>query len=404
MGAKPIDANTFAEVTGLPVVVKPGGKFLLTQKFVDGMQNYAAHWDGPVVAVMHPTDVETSNLDNVEVSPDDVNFQIKPIPFDSAELRRYLPTCGFVHWGPHHLLPDLGRVLQAAGTPNSMVTEYNLQTRIQIIQAKNYSLPRRWRKYVWEWGQEKKIRDNIRRCTGFDANGTPTFNSYKSLNSRNLLYFDTRMSSSMFIDDDRLETRLQRMMTNDGPLRLLFSGRLNEMKGAMDVVLVAHELKRRGVPFQFEICGGGVSEPTMTAYLQLHDLNDCVTMRGVLDFSTELVPHICDDVDLFVCCHKQGDPSCTYLETFACGVPIAGYLNEAFAGLCQRVDAGWGVPMNEVLTLADTIERLQKNRGEIAEKSRRAVEFARQHSFEETFDRRMQFFRQCVAASPTAGA
>ncbi|MGB7328207.1 MAG: glycosyltransferase [Rubripirellula sp.] len=205
------------------------------------------------------------------------------------------------------------------------------------------------------------------------------------------------MSEDMFIDEERLSNRLEEVRKNEKPLRLLFSGRLNEMKGAMDIVLVAHELKKRGLNFQFDICGGGVLEESMRQYIGDHDLEDCVQLRGILDFATELVPKICDSTDLFVCCHKQGDPSCTYLETFACGVPIAGYLNEAFEGISERVDAGWGVKMNDVIGMATTIERLSKHRDEIATKSVNALTFSRQHTFESTFERRMQFFRKCVA-------
>ena len=47
-----------------------------------------------------------------------------------------------------------------------------------------------------------------------------------------------------------------------------------------------------------------------------------VQFRGNLDFKHRLVPLLQNEIDLFVCPHVQGDPSCTYLETMACGVPL----------------------------------------------------------------------------------
>lgn len=39
-------------------------------------------------------------------------------------------------------------------------------------------------------------------------------------------------------------------------------------------------------------------------------------------------------------CHRQGDPSCTYLETYACGMPIVGYNNQAHQGILASNNAG----------------------------------------------------------------
>jgi glycosyltransferase involved in cell wall biosynthesis len=168
------------------------------------------------------------------------------------------------------------------------------------------------------------------------------------------------------------------------------------MKGALDLVLVASELQRRGVPFRLSICGAGTLEGAMKEQIARRGLERVVTMRGVLPFNDELLPFV-READVFLSCHKQGDPSCTYLETFACGVPMVGYLNEAFAGLLARVDAGWGIPMHDVRAMADVVERLSRERAEIATKARRAAAFARQHTFESTFARRTAFFRECAA-------
>jgi glycosyltransferase involved in cell wall biosynthesis len=133
----------------------------------------------------------------------------------------------------------------------------------------------------------------------------------------------------------------------------------------------------------------------MRREVEREGLTDCVTFRGILDFETELAPLVRDEVDLFVCCHRQGDPSCTYLETFACGVPIAGYANEAFSGLLERVCAGVSVPIGDVHGLADAIARLARPdaHGSLEAMGQSALDFARQHTFESTFERRVEHFR-----------
>ncbi len=391
-----MEPETFAELSGLPVIVKEDGSFVITRKFLEGMERYAEGWPGPVIAVMHPTRHETSNLDHVTVRPGDLRFGIQALPFDSAPLRTLLAGCGFVHWGPHHLLHDLAGVLEQAGVPSVYFTEYSLRTRCQIVAAEVRNPLIRWRRYLWEWQQERRIRRNIPRVSGFEANGTPTFDAYRDLNPHHLLYFDTRTRADMRITPHELEERLARTLDARCPLHLVFSGRLNEMKGAMDLLELAAELRRRGVAFRLSICGSGVLEAAMRQRVAAEGLGESVVLRGVLDFETGLVPFVKREADLFVCCHKQGDPSCTYLETMACGVPIAGYRNEAFAGLLERVDAGWGVPLDDVRALAETVARLAVRRPEIAEKGRTALAFASEHTFERTFDRRLAFFREAA--------
>ncbi|NTU93705.1 MAG: glycosyltransferase, partial [Chlorobiaceae bacterium] len=102
------------------------------------------------------------------------------------------------------------------------------------------------------------------------------------------------------------------------------------------------------------------------------------------------------NTDLFVCLHRQSDPSCTYLETLACGVPIVGYNNRAFAGLLARADIGWGAELNDIEGIAGRIAYLNEHRSEIAGRSANSIVFARQHGFETTFRNRIDHLRSCI--------
>jgi hypothetical protein len=132
----------------------------------------------------------------------------------------------------------------------------------------------------------------------------------------------------------------------------------------------------------------------MTRDIDRLGVGDVFTMRGVLDFRTELVPFVREQVDVFVCPHVQGDPSCTYMETFALGVPIAGYDNEAFQGLVELGPVGWSSPLGDIERLADRITWLDCNRESIAARSRFARTLAEDHTMERTFARRLEHLRR----------
>jgi hypothetical protein len=65
-----------------------------------------------------------------------------------------------------------------------------------------------------------------------------------------------------------------------------------------------------------------------------------VRLHGAVDFDTALVPFTRTGADMFLGCHRQSDPSCTYLEATGCGVAIAGHDNRIWSGLNAAAEAG----------------------------------------------------------------
>ena len=167
------------------------------------------------------------------------------------------------------------------------------------------------------------------------------------------------------------------------------------MKGANHLVPIAVALRDLGVPFEFTIYGDGKLASAVEQELRVAGLPN-VKMTGVIDFTTELVPAI-KQTDLFICTHVQGDPSCTYMETFACGVPIVGFDNEAFRGLAQSNDIGWRIPIGDVKSAARTIARLHRDRAEIETASKNALALARGNTLESTMGARVAHLRKCMS-------
>jgi glycosyltransferase involved in cell wall biosynthesis len=208
-----------------------------------------------------------------------------------------------------------------------------------------------------------------------------------------MLFLDTRITQEMLATVEDIERRT-RSLSENRPLRLVFSGRLIKMKGADHLLDVAQELKRLGIKFEMFISGAGVLEKQMRQTIATSGLGDCVEMMGVPDFQSEFFPFVKANIDLFICCHRQGDPSCTYIETMSCGVPIVGYANEAFEGIVAHSKAGWLVKMDCPKLLALKVAQLSRQPQQITAMSLRALEFARQHTFEKTFEARISHINQ----------
>lgn len=379
--------KSLAVITSLIGRQTGAGRFKLTQKFVEGMQAYARSWDGEVCAYVHPGSVEQGNLDNVEVEAGSVGFDIRSVPFDTSELYSELTGRGVV-LGMHHLLPELAQRCLELGVPCVYNPEYTLRTRLQIVRTERNGLLRKLKSSVWELREEARIAKQIRIADGVQCNGLPSYLKYAPLNRAPLLYFDSRVREQALVTDQEIvlanARRLQRQ-----PLHLVFSGRLIRSKGADHLIRVAAALCERQVPFRMTICGDGDLKPSMLAQIEEAGLGATVQLRGVLDFSSALLPFLKSKADLFVCCHRQGDPSCTYVETFASGVPIVGYANEALTSLINASDAGATVAEESPAALAALIAELDRDRARLNQWAYCARTFAAKHTMERTFEHRI---------------
>ena len=374
-------------------VWKIGNELYFDRKFHDGVLAYTTYWTGSFRLAIRLATTAPPQFGLVQFNAASFPAKVTVIESNEAIDSRLLDGVDIVlASGDSFDCFHLAAICRRRGIKCVYVIEYTLGTRLQIAAMNDSSIWRKFKSVVWLLLKERERLQAFRQSDGLQANGVPAYDAYASLVPNALLYFDTRNSASMGITDTELSTRLS-YLDAQAPLRLGFSGRLISMKGADHLIEIAHQLKKRQVPFFFDIFGAGDLLPQMQTKIDEYGLLSSVRLRGAVDFASELVPFIKSNLDLFVCCHRQGDPSCTYLETYACGVPIVGYNNRAHKGILAEHNVGWSVAMNDVNGFADLIDRLNKQRDEIKTKALNAVYFAREHTFEATFQRRIS---QCL--------
>jgi glycosyltransferase involved in cell wall biosynthesis len=379
--------KSLAVITSLSAPRDAAGNYRLTRKFVEGMQAYAGAWDAEVCAYFHPSATDHGNLDHVAISESDAGFGVRVARFDDPHFYRELEGRGIV-LGMHYLLPTLAQRCVELGVPCVYNPEYTLRTRLQIIRTERAGRLRQLRSAVWELREEARVAEQIRIADGVQCNGIPSYLKYAPYNRAPLLYFDSRLREAALVSEEQLAARNRRRQQHE-PLHLVFSGRLIRSKGADQLVPVAAALRARGVTFRMTIYGDGEVKPLIEQQVRDAGLGSSVHLAGVLDFSEELVPVLKDSADLFVCCHRQGDPSCTYLETFACGVPIVGYANEALSTLVAETGAGQDIASHRPDELAQLIAELDQDREQLCQWAGRAREFATRHTMERTFRSRI---------------
>lgn len=368
---------------------------IFDRKFYDGILMYIDQWDGTIACIMRTTKAPMPAFGLIRKKEEELPFDItvltgqEPVNYEHFSDASIILAPGDAYNGFH-----LSTIAQEKGIKCVYVIEYIPETRYQIVNLETNNPIIKLRRHFYIWNGERKRLAAFKKADGLQANGSAAYNLYKKFNAC-MVYFDSRINSDIIIKEDELNNRLSSLSKNL-PLRLAFSGRLIKMKGADHLIELAQVLKSRNVEFHMTIYGAGDLESYMAQYIKDHQLDNQVEMTGAVDFYEKLVPDLKANIDLFVILHRQSDPSCTYLETMSCGIPIVGYQNKAFSGLLEQVDIGWGKEIDDLHGVADIIEQLNMNREEIKLKSRNCLEFSQQHDFEKTSENRIKHLQDLL--------
>lgn len=362
------------------------GDIFLDRKFYDGLALYKKLWEYDLTVFLRQSNNPIPKFGLVQYKKEDSFFTlVKLKTIDKAQLTNLTMILASADEFRNLIL---SRLCEKVSKPCIYYVEYILETRLQINWLSSKSSLSKLKSSVWLIMMEIKRRSAFRLATGLQANGMPAYSAYRSI-IPTLLYFDTRSTEEMIISEHELDTRLEKL-AHQKKLRMAFSGRINKMKGADDLISLAKTLVKKNCDFQLDIFGDGeLYKELKIEIANSTELSKRVILHGAVSFADELIPYIKEHVDLFVCCHKQSDPSCTYLETYSCGVPIVGYNNKAHSGILELADVGWDIAMNDIEALARKILEINTNRLLLAEKSRNARVFAKDNTFMVSFQKRI---------------
>jgi len=364
------------------------GKLLLDEKAASGLRLYAELWPGHVRCIFRELAGETLPFASL-YEPDELALEIEILPPGSAIPDELLRDAAIVLGSADsHLDLPLAEQCRRLGVPLAFVIENILETRFRIIDVSGASLPRRIRRKVWEVQTERRRKRAFRLADGLQSNGTPAAAEYGALVPSVLTYFDTRMRREIMAAPHEIADRARRLLGNE-KLHLAFSGRLERLKGVDDLIDVAGRLVAAGLDFELDIFGTGSREKPLREAVERHGLRECVRINAALPFEEGLVPWMREHADLFLCCHPQSDPSCTYMETLGCGVPIAGFANRAWCGILEQAPVGWAVPIGDTAALARQVLALNERRDSVVAAAQEAIKLATKNSFEATFERRV---------------
>lgn len=364
------------------------GKPYLDIKFVEGMRIYKKLWEGPVSCILKQRD-DQFPFGRVYRSDElsfDLNLMASNRAIGTEEVNRYdVVLCS----GDNYEYLHLADICLSLRSKLVFIIEYTAETRRQIIFIDPLrSLPKKFYSLFWTMRQELRRRDAFRKADGIQANGYPAFSRYSSLNPNSMMYLDNRMAEQLLATENEMEARKKRLIAG-APLRLMHSGRLEHLKGSQDLIPIARQLALKGIDFTLDVFGSGSLEDEIRKDIAEYGLQDRVRLNGAVDFESKLVPFARQHADIYLSCHRQSDPSCTYIENMGCGLAVVGYANRMWSALCQESSAGWVAPLGDAQALADAIVDAGMDRQRLSTFCSAARRFAGSHTFESEFRRRI---------------
>lgn len=375
------------------------GQFLIDRKFHVGMQKYVSLLDEPILTVHPQGNSADSTMDLISVPEKDLEYRVmtletdrrgRPLEHESVRLRSAIAQSRLVY-GYGFGSAQMARSL---GIPYVLVLEYDLQTQLTMATAQAKNLLVKTVRTARVIGKYVAVDiPSIYYARSVHCNGYPIFDEIKRFSPHRLIYLDSRMSSDFIIEADALEHRLKKRNKNV-PLRLIYSGRYEKVKGALDAVRVAVECLRRGLNIEMYCYGQGSQREEMQQVAaacgdaRIH-INDAVPYPTLVALSKNF--------DVFVCCHIQGDPSCTYLESMGAGLPIVGYGNAMWRRLSEISNVGFQSDVGRPQYMVEGIAQLESDNTLLAEMSRRSRKFALDHTYEHEFQLRVDGLKEVLA-------
>ena len=359
------------------------GMLRVDRKFHVGMQNYAAHVQTPLTTIHPEMAPGQPIMDPIEVSCSELSYRVitlktdatwRLLPSESLRLREEISRSSLIYGS------GLGssKIARELGVPYILILEYDLQTKMVSETSEIKGIRRNLRRARCVWHHVTENIPEIRRAHSLHCNGYPIYDATRRYNANSLLYFDSRMLTDMIISPEDLARRLR--TRTDRPFRMLFSGRYERMKGTADAVRVAVECIRRGLNIEMDFYGQGNLRDEMINIAARSLRPGRIRIHDPVPYN-ELI-EISKSFDLFICCHIQSDPSCTYLESFGAGLPIVGYANRMWQRLSEASGAGFASPIGQPNRVADDVERLLSAPDLMSTMSEEARGFAARHCFE----------------------
>jgi colanic acid/amylovoran biosynthesis glycosyltransferase len=178
------------------------------------------------------------------------------------------------------------------------------------------------------------------------------------------------------------------------PLRILYCGRADPMKGGLEWIRVLKLLKSNGVLFRAYWLGAGSELSEIERQARKWGLaQELVSFPGFVNDRETILQHY-RSAHVLMFCHKTDESPRNLIESLHSATPIVGYRDAYAEGLVNEQGGGILVPRGDVEELAKLVAELAADRIKLADLIERASRSAMNLTRDEVFKQRSDLVRR----------
>lgn len=221
--------------------------------------------------------------------------------------------------------------------------------------------------------------------------GRDCYDAYAPYCSNSHIVHDVHLKPSDIVPAARLEQKVARIMSGE-PLKIVYAGRLAEMKGPLDWMQVMAKLQQRGMEYQATWLGDGPLFHEAQSFVAENGLTEQVKLTGFVENRQQLLDYL-RDADLFVFCHKTPESPRCLIEALMSGCALVGYDTPYPRDLVEGSTAAVLSAQHDVDALAEAIYALDQNRPLLASIVKELAQVGNRYSDEAVFRHRSELIK-----------
>ncbi len=395
----------------VPLFRRADGTLMMEDQACNGLRLWAENFKrlitihpldpGPPPPAWVPLDRVGENLARIQVEALPMTWRpdrfLQAMPAARRRIGALIEEADYLSFAIGGLFGDWGSVacIEAARRNRAhAVWTDRVESAVVRQQARTGHWRRRLRATLTARPMAALERHLIRKASVGLFHGRETFEAYAPFARRAELVHDIHISGADHITPDRKATKIAQ--AGHGPLRVVYVGRAEPMKGGPDWVEVLIRLRAKGVDVTATWLGEGSDLAEMRGRIAAAGLENHIRLPGFAQNRADVLEAL-RAAHLLMFCHKTPESPRNLIEALISATPIVGYGGAYAQGLIEAHQGGVLVSPNDIAALADAVAGLAQDRARLANLIERAARDGAPFNDVEVFRHRSEMIRKHMA-------
>lgn len=400
----------------VPLYRDAEGKLLAESQAMNGLRLWAANFSRVVVMMplsAGPAPVGWQHVSDAGSILDRVHFEPLPMAYRPDQFLRHLPVvrrrirtliseAQWLSFAIGGLFGDWGAV--ASFTAHRMGRPFAVWTdRVESEVVRQGAGEGPWRARLRARLTHRPMalleRAVVRRASLGLFHGRETYDAYRPFSSGpSEIVHDIHLAPADHMNPDDLAIKAE--SAADGPLKLLYVGRADPMKGPLDWIEVLKRLAASGVNFQARWLGDGSERAEMMTRIEKAGLCARIEMPGFVNDRSAILKEL-RHAHIFMFCHMTPESPRCLIEALSSGCPIVGYASPYSEDLIAGHGAGALVPRGDKAALVQELVDLSQERSRLSQLIFKAALDGAPFTDENVFRHRSKVIRKHLGSEAT---